>query len=138
MRIFVDSDVVISSLISSSGAAYFLLHNVNIKPVVSNLSLKELRIVVKRLSLDKVKFEKLVKEHLEVVGLQLSDLEVKKEYADYVVDSFDAHIVAGAVYAKTRFLITYNIKHFKTERMKVDSDILVMKPATFLQYLRNL
>jgi predicted nucleic acid-binding protein len=51
MRVFIDSDVVISSLLSSTGAAYFLLNQSEIEPVISSISQKELQIVVKRMGL---------------------------------------------------------------------------------------
>ena len=42
LKVFVDSDVVISSLLSSTGAAYFLLHNIDaVELSISNLSLQE-------------------------------------------------------------------------------------------------
>jgi len=60
LKVFVDSDVIISSLLSSSGAAHFLLHNTDaVKPCISNLSLQEIRIVVERLAIDSKKLASL-------------------------------------------------------------------------------
>ena len=62
-RVFLDSDVVISSLISSTGAASALLTFKGLNLYSSNLSQKEVKQVTKRLKLDesevKILLEKL-------------------------------------------------------------------------------
>ena len=42
LKVFVDSDVIISSLISSTGAACILLNQKDLDLFISNVSLKEL------------------------------------------------------------------------------------------------
>lgn len=130
--VFVDSDVIISSLISQKGAAYLLLSSKNIKKVVSNLSQKELEIVVDRLNLDKNQLKKTVKNNLEMVLITKN-----KKFEKYVFDKKDAHVIAGAIKAKSKFLLTYNIKHYKLEAIKKDFDIIILRPAEFLQFLRS-
>ena len=56
-KVFFDSDVVISSLISTTGASYLLLDNKDISKNISNFSLKELNIVIDRLKIPKSKFK---------------------------------------------------------------------------------
>lgn len=136
--VFVDSDVVVSSLISQSGAAHFLVNNARLNLFISDISFKELEIVVERLGLNRESLEETVKKGFKVIKLRKTLTEVKNIYADYVIDINDTHIVAGAVEAKVKFLISYNLKHFKTDKIKTDFDILLTKPATFLQYLRSL
>ncbi|TSC86082.1 MAG: Uncharacterized protein G01um101416_732 [Microgenomates group bacterium Gr01-1014_16] len=126
MKVFVDSDVVISSLISDTGASAQLLKTNNeIKKIISNLSQKELEIVKARLKIDRPlpKLETIIISNI-------------KKYSIYSTDPNDAHIVAGAHQAKARFLITYNLKHYRIEKIKQDMNIIVMTPGTFLQYLR--
>ena len=53
-------------------------------------------------------------------------------------DPNDAHIIAGAVKAKAQFLLTYNLKDYKIDKIKKDFGIIVTTPAKFLQYLRSL
>lgn len=137
MRIFIDSDVVISSLISSSGAAYFLLNQSQMRPVISSISLMELRIVVKRMKIESEKLETLVKNNFEVFPLPKELGEIKEEYVQYVIDIDDAHIVAGAHSAKVKYLISYNLKHFKKDKMKNELGLILLTPALFLQYLRS-
>lgn len=137
VKVFVDSDVVISSLISSEGAAYLLLNQVKLPFWISNLSQAELEIVAKRLKLDKSKLDQLIEDKLKVVKIKKKLEQIKGEFGDYTKDPNDAHIIAGATEAKVRFLISYNIKHYKVERIKQDFDIVVTTPAKLLQYLRS-
>lgn len=134
MRVFIDSDVIISSLLSSKGAAYRLFHGINIIPVISTTSLKELHVVCKRLHIASEALENLIQKKCIVIPLQI---KTHYKYKKYVLDPNDAHIVAGVISAKATYLISYNLKHFKVENVKNDLKILCMTPALFLQYLRS-
>ncbi|MGB9706794.1 MAG: PIN domain-containing protein [Microgenomates group bacterium] len=139
LSVFIDSDVVISSLISSSGAAYLLLEKKqkNLKFFISNISQKELKIVAWRLKIKPDKLEKLVKNRFKIIKLKKPNKDLKEKYADYVLDPNDAHIIAGAVESKAKFLLTYNWRHFKREKIKNDFNLIIFTPAIFLQYLRS-
>lgn len=137
MVVFLDSDVIISSLLSSSGAAYYLLHQSQINPTISSLSVKELQLVVKRLEISATKLEQVVRERCIVLPISRELSVLRQEYEKYVTDVHDAHIVAEADLSDAKYLISYNLKHFKTEKIKEDLDILAMTPALFLQYLRS-
>jgi len=139
LKVFVDSDVIISSLLSSSGAAHFLLHNTDaVKPYISNLSLQEIRIVTERGAIDSKKLASLLEGHIEIVQLEYTTETVKAAYNNYVVDVNDAHIVAGANEAKAKFLVSYNTKDFKAEKIKQDFAVILITPAHLLQYLRSI
>ncbi|MEK7159895.1 MAG: PIN domain-containing protein [Patescibacteria group bacterium] len=138
MRIFVDSDVIISSFMSQSGAAYFLLNTNSIRLFISSLSKKELEIVVIRLDIRNDMLTTLIKNNLEVVILLESLPKIKESFKQYVLDENDAHILAGAKAAKADFLITYNVKDFKIDKIKKDLNILTLTPGNFLQYLRSI
>jgi predicted nucleic acid-binding protein len=139
LKVFVDSDVLISSLLSSKGAAFHLIHNTDdIKLFISNLSQKELEIVVTRLEISHGELRSLLEKQVELINVKFTHEEARKEYKNYVLDIHDAHIVLGAREANARFLITYNIKDFKIEKIKQDFNILVMTPGQFMQYLRSL
>ena len=133
--IFVDSDVIISSVISNKGAAYLLLHQSNIERFISNYSRKELKLVIKRLNLSQSEFRARLNQ-CKIIKLDKTLEAIKKRYTGYIKDQNDAHIVAGAVKSKARFLLTYNIKHFVIDKIKNDFDVLCLTPAQFLQYLR--
>lgn len=139
LRIFVDSDVIISSLISKKGAAHFLLDEKlsKVRFFISNISLKEQKIVARRLKINEKKLQNLVKKRLVVVQLKESIGQLKKKYQVYTTDLDDAHIVAGAKKSKAKFLITYNQRHFRKDKIKKDLSIFLLTPAQFLQYLRS-
>lgn len=140
-KIFVDSDVTISSLLSSSGAAYFLLNKTHLEFCVSNISIKEIKRGVDKLDLDNEKFQNLLKKKLKTIKLKEDKTgieRIKITFKNYVFDEYDAHIVAGAIKSKSKLILTYNIKDFKLDKIKRDLNILVTTPAKFLQYLRSL
>ena len=137
-KVFVDSDVVISSLISSSGAAYLLLNSTDLELFISNLSIKELTIVAERLGIEKKELDDLIKNRFNVVQLKEKPKELKELYGHYTSDPNDCHVVAGAKVAKVEFVISYNIKHFKVDKIKQDFNIILTPPAQLLQYLRSL
>ena len=136
-KVFLDSDVVISSLISNLGAAYQLVNNKNIVCFISNISYQELLLVVKKLNIDDKKLKVIVKERLKIVKLSQNLKQIKSEYKNYVKDPNDAHIVAGTVESNADFLITYNVKHYKINEIKVKHNIQIMTPSIFLQFLRS-
>lgn len=140
MRVFVDSDVVISSLISDKGAAFLLLNTQDSGPrfFITQYSLNELEIVTQRLGIPRKNLAMLVETSLETVRISMSRERIEKIYARYVVDTDDAHVVSGAREAKCRFLLTYNIKDYKSDKIKAKFNIILMTPAMFLQYMRSL
>lgn len=138
-QIFLDSDIIISSLISSSGAAYFLINNVkDLELYISNFSLKELEIVAERLGIDRNQLIQVTGSRCKKIDLKESNKDIKKKYLDYVLDIKDAHIIAGSKKARVRFLVSYNLRHYKLDRTKKDFGIIVLTPAQLLQYLRSL
>ena len=136
-KIFLDSDVVISLLISNLGASHQLVNNVSSICFISDISYKELLSVVKKLDLKVNKLKNLVKEKLRVIKLQKDKKGAIKDYKNFVKDLNDAHIVAGAVESKVNFLITFNLKDFEINRIKEKYNIKIMTPGTFLQFLRS-
>lgn len=138
MDIYVDSDVVISSLLSSNGATYLLLHQSNLSLFVSSVQKKELLLVCQRLTIKEKNLNNLFNHELKIIPLKEPIGVTKKKYNKYVRDSNDSHIVAAAHKAGVRFLITYNLKHFVIDAIKQDFGIQILTPGLFLQYLRSL
>lgn len=138
LKVFVDTDVVISSLISQKGAAHLLLNKTSgLDLIVTNISFEEQKTVAKRLNLQITDLTKL-KTRLKLTALNEAEDFYKKQYTDYVLDPNDAHVVAGAKESKVRFLITYNIRDFKVDKIKERFGIITLTPAQLLQYLRSL
>lgn len=139
IRVFVDSDVIISSLISQSGAAFALLYfEEQADLYISNFSVSELNKVVNRLHLDRESLKDVIDSQFTTVTISLGDKLVKTQFAGYVRDPDDAHVVAGAKEANASFLVSYNIRDFDTEKIREDLHITLMTPGLFMQYLRSL
>lgn len=137
ISVFLDSDVVISSLISDTGASHQLMNNKNAVGYISNISYKELLLVVKKLNLDEKKLRNMVSKRLKIVKLSQTLKEIKLKFKNYIKDLNDAHIVAGTVESQVNYLITYNIKDFEINKIKEKYNIKIMTPGIFLQFLRN-
>lgn len=132
-KVFIDSDVIISSLISTKGAAFLLLSQPNSRYFYSSVQVKELKIVCDRLNISHKKLENILK-NISQKSIDQND----KIYSDFVNDPNDIHILAGAHQSSAKFLITYNQKDFKAEKIKSRFNITILTPALFLQYLRSL
>ena len=137
MKCAVDSDVIISAMMSKKGAAYLLLSQKMEEFYVSNIQLMELELVCRRLKLNRQSLKRLMRNSFEVVELKDSGEEIKLKWRGYTYDVNDAHIIAGAVKAKAKFLLSYNLRHFKTEILRRKFDLVCLTPGRFLQYLRS-
>ncbi len=139
LKVFVDSDVVISSLISTTGAAFLILNQTDdLELFISNISNLELEKVTERLGLDTDRLKALIKERFTVIHLEEAIEKIKTNFAEYTFDIDDTHIVAGAKVAGIQFLISYNTKHFKADKLKEDFNIILTTPSNLLQYLRSI
>lgn len=137
VKIFVDSDVIVSSIISDSGAAFDLLKShPEIDKFISNYSQQEIIRVADRLGLVKSVAETRFKSCTQV-DLDTSIEKIKKDYGKFVSDAKDAHIIAGAVAAEADFLVSYNLRHFKLNLIKQEWDIIGLRPGSLLQFLRG-
>lgn len=140
IKVFIDSDVIISSLLSSSGASHIIIQvNYNrLNSFISNFSYEELNRTADKLGIDKNKLEKILKNKFKLIKLRHDKEEILNKYGSYTYDIEDAHIVAGAVEAKSKFLVTFNTKDYKADKIYQDFSIRVIIPGELLQYLRSL
>lgn len=140
LRIFVDSDVIIASLLSNRGASYALLHENDDKQAtffITDFSLLEVEEVIKRHPINSKQLENLLNKKLTVEVL-LKTGGIQKKYGFYTNDIHDTHIIAGADQMKVNFLTTFNLRDFKIDLIKKDLSINILRPANILQYLRSL
>ena len=138
MRIFLDSDVIISSFISSSGASYYLLNN-NLNALqfyISNFSITEIEVVTKGLNIQN-KLKNL-ESRINIINLDTGIDNIRNLFKGYVYDVDDTHIVMSAKESKSKFLLTYNMKDYNIDLIKKDFNIIVLKPGMFIQYLRSI
>jgi putative PIN family toxin of toxin-antitoxin system len=139
IQVFLDTDVVISALLSDSGASSLVIGNSRIVKYISNSIQGEITEVAKRLQIDlKKPPNQALLKCLHSFPLRLSKKVILKKYSDYVLDEKDSHVIAGAHQSTAGFLLTHNLKHYQVDKIKVGFDLIVMKPGDFLQYLRSL
>lgn len=129
MIVFIDTDVVISSFISKTGAAFFLLNTPSkAKLVISGQSQLEITRVTNELGIKPC-----------ALNLNLIKLTANlQHYLQYVTDPNDSQIIAAAHQIKAKFLISYNLRHYQKDKIKEDLNIIILTPGQFLQYLRSL
>lgn len=132
--VYLDSDVIVSSCLSSVGAAYLLLEKENLVRFYTDIQKNELRIVIDRLNIAPKILHQTLKK-CTLVPLKSPHLDL---FSKYTLDVYDRHIIAGVVASKAKYLITYNLKHFRIDAIKRDLNITVLSPAQFLQFLRSL
>lgn len=136
-QIFVDTDVVISSLISSTGAAFSLINEFDIVRYYSDYTTKELERTIAKLDLDIKQANSLLKRQFKPVQLDPDPQKVQSRFGQYVFDPLDAHVVAGAHKSHSPILVTFNIRHFQLDKIKQELEILIQNPSQFVQSLRN-
>lgn len=131
--VFLDSDVIISSLVSPTGAAKILMHQASVIRFTSDLAIIEQSNVVEKLGIDPQEYENL-KKLFFVTPVAKDDV---KKFARAVVTPLDAHIVAGTVASRVKFFVTYHAKDYRAEVIHKSWDIIVITPGSLLQYLRS-
>lgn len=137
LKILLDSDVIVSSLLSSTGAAHLLINKTKKKEIsltISSLSLNEIEGAAGKLDFSPEAAVALVKKRLKIIRLKK---RLEESYKSYVSDLEDAHVVAAAVKAKAKFLVSYNLRHYRSDEIKRAFDIIILSPASLLQYLRS-
>lgn len=133
IRVFLDTDVIISSLLSEKGASFEVLKNRKINKTASLQIQKELKEVSVRLGI-----KKKLPKGIEIVKLGIIKRTLLETYNNFVYDPEDTHVVSGADISKSKFLLTHNIRHYKIGKIRISLGIIVMTPGNFLQYLRSL
>ena len=138
VKVFIDSDVIISSLLSPTGASHIIVDSSDLRSCISNFSLEELNRVVGKLGVDKNKLGRLLKSGLKTIKIKLEKEEILDKFSIYTNNVEDAHIVAGAKVSKSKFLVTFNTKDYTIEKIGKDLGIKVITPGGLLQYLRSM
>jgi predicted nucleic acid-binding protein len=98
---------------------------------LSNFSTLELERVVSRLQLDPEKLQKVISTRFASVKINQSNEKVQERFAHYLRDIDDANVVAGAKIAKVTFLVSYNIRHFESDKLSQDFQIILLTPGFF-------
>lgn len=136
IKVFLDTDVIISSLLSQKGASFEILNSEKIDKLISKSIRSEAEIVTIRKNLNETVLAKMLK-NTKTIPTNISKEKLIKSFSQYVLDIEDSHVVSGAKKSKAKFLLTHNKRHYHARRIKNELDIEVLKPGEFLQYLRS-
>src|SRR3989338_4527487 len=95
IHVFLDTDVIISSLLSKTGASFEIVNHPKIKRTISGTVKTEVMAVGKRLKIETQKSEMLLR-NIDLVTLGLDKSDLIRNYQQFLFDHYDAHVVAGA------------------------------------------
>jgi len=139
-RVFLDSSVLISGVLSPTGASAAILdlgEAEEIDIIISKAVLVEAdRIFEKKFPDLTGYFREFIKNLSPVVIEDPTLAQVRS--AEGVIDKDDAVILAAAKKEDIHFLISLDIKHFHTDKVRQYLKIPVITPAQFLVEFRNI
>jgi len=137
ISVFLDTNVIIASLLSNSGASSQIIKNPKLNKIISKTVKEEILEVSIRLNLNHVLINSQLDKY-KIITPKITKKVLENTYGKFVFDQEDSHVVAGTHSSKTKFLITHNLKHFNINRINSNMGIIVLTPGNFLQYLRSL
>lgn len=142
-QVFLDSNVIIAGLISSTGASD-AIRNLgeagDIKIVLSEYVLVEIDRVIQAKFSDP--FPHLIDQFRAFIQsasplLLENPPAAKIREAAAIIDLGDAPILAAAKLASVDYLVTLDVRHFHTPRARAYLPIPILTPAEFLTVFRN-
>lgn len=121
MRVYFDASIIIASLISTTGGSSLLLEYIKLKKVIGITS----QTVIDEV-LEEDKYKKLhksktqIKQFIAQSGLLVRESITALEIAPYqkIVDTEDAHLIAGAKLTRCQYLVTLDKKHLLKDEIR--------------------
>ncbi len=136
VKVFLDTDVIISALLSKTGASFEIIKSPKVDKIVSTGIEREVAEVAKRLKIDRKDVKRVLK-NCQIKSLSLTKKNIIDKYSSHVFDKEDVHVIAGADLSESKFLLTHNVRHYNADRINNKLRVIVLKPGNFLQYLRS-
>lgn len=140
-KIFLDASVIFSALYSKSGGSRYIFKlskKGNIQAATSETVIQEVERNLKKLDqFNKDNFQNFLLKYPLIIRESIT----KKEIKPYLnkVDKKDAHVIAGTILLKCKFLITLDKKHLNNPRIKKKfKEIEITSPKNFLQNILTL
>jgi len=140
LKVFVDTNVLISGLASSTGASGAVLDLCEAEVIQMVIS-QQVIVEADRNVLAKVPrlvnlFRKFIRDLKPLLIDDPRPSEVKEALA--IVGQKDASILAAAVKGKVDFLVTLDKKHFLSSGARKGAKVAVVTPSEFLKIFENL
>ena len=139
VRVFLDSNVVLSGLISDKGAPRIILDLLTLKLpfLVGSTGRFNLREIERTLKKKMPKMLPLYRKYLPLLNLKIIPLPSPQEvgaFAQTIADK-DAPVLASAIKGKADFLVTGDKRHFQRLRTGKDFPLRIVNPAEFVDHL---
>lgn len=142
MKVFIDSSVIIASLLSATGGSTLAILFCETKMIDGFISpevVKEIKLVIERKFPEKKKqFEKILTE-TNLRSIKLKDKKLITRAKKWIKDPNDAPILAAAKQANVDYLITLDIRHFiKDPNVTKKSGMRILTPGDFLEVVKQM
>lgn len=138
-RVFVDTNVLIAGLLSQTGGSACLLDlgdAEEIDLVLTRYVLLEFdRVITEKLPRLSERYDAFLKDFR--FELQEDPPISRVREATSLIDPGDAPILAAARMAQVDYLVTLDVRHFHTPRVRAYLPIPILTPAEFLTAFRN-
>lgn len=137
LRIFFDASVLVAAAKSPSGGSSKCL-DICKGGESQAIITRVVELEAERNIRSKFSDKELNRFNQEIIpSLKIARAVTQEEIVRYaqLIDSKDAHVLAGGVKSKANVLLTLNRKHFKTSRLKSTKlPFAILTPKEFLQY----
>lgn len=134
--LFLDSSVFIAATLSATGGSFRLLKEANhgnVRIVTNEYVIEEITRVLQQRYPDKLFHFRRLLDWSTAKIMPLPPTHIVKRYLN-VINIEDAPILAGALIAKTNFLVTLDRKDFIQERLrKAKPPFIIVTPQDFFQ-----
>ncbi|MDA8053258.1 MAG: PIN domain-containing protein [Deltaproteobacteria bacterium] len=141
MRVFLDSNVILSGIISDKGAPRIILDVLSVRlPLITGLTGEYNIIEIERNLRKKLRsaipiYEKYLPEiNLEIIKLP-SVGEIKR-YLGHIADK-DVPVLVSAINGKSDYLVTGDIKDFEKLKTSADYPFKIISPSEFISGIIN-
>lgn len=135
IKIFLDASVIIAAILSPTGgsAKIITLGKLGSWAQITSLTvIDEVYDHIQKINKDKDQIDQFIKDNNILVRKRVTKQET--EYLAGLIDSTDAHLIAGAKLTECNFLITLDKKHLLKEEIKNKfKPLKINNPAEFLR-----
>ncbi len=139
VRVFLDSNVILSGLISDAGAPRVILDILSLElPAIMGLTGRYNIIEIERnIGKKAPTILPVYKEYLSKLHLDIVPLPSSADIAKYggLIDSKDVPVLVSAINARADFLVTGDKRHFGRPKAISSLDLAIVSPAEFLDRL---
>lgn len=138
-RVFLDTNVLVSGVLSRTGASAALLDLAEAEEILAVVSRQ---VLVEADRVFSIKFPHLLARYrlfIKNLAPLLAEDPTRRdvEHARRVIDAEDAPILAAAKQARVDYLVTLNTRHFHTERARAYLSCPILTPLEFLTTFRT-